>query len=108
MIQSDMNFKVDKDVYQQDLDDKLDRMEFINRMSESNNVQDSMVKLEYNFKGISRKLLEVEQAAEKSFKKSKKTIEIKIEEAKSNFQALETLVTRLEVEIQGKPSVGPP
>lgn len=100
-----MNFKVDKDVHQQDLDDKLDRTEFVNRMTENNNVQDSIVKLEFNFKGLAKKLLEVEQDAEKAYKKSKKTIDIRIEEAKANFQALELLVKGLEEEIKLKPSV---
>jgi hypothetical protein len=100
-----MNFKVDKDVHLQDLDEKLDRTEFVNRMTENNNVQDSIVKLEYNFKGLAKKLLEVEQSSEKAAKKAKKTIEARIEEAKTNFQALELLFRGLEDEIKAKPSV---
>lgn len=92
-------------MHQQDLDEKLDRTEFINRMTETNNVQDSIVKLEYNIKGIAKRLLEVEQSTEKAYKKSKKTIDLRMEEAKSNFQALEGLVKILEDEIKAKPGV---
>jgi DNA primase len=105
-MQSDMNFKVDKDVHQQDLDDKLDRTEFINRMTENNNVQDTIVQLEYNFKGLAKQLKETEEATEKGYKKTKKLVEAKFEEAKTNVQSLERLVSTLEVEIKSKPSVG--
>lgn len=106
ILQSDMNFKVDKDSHQLDLEDKLDRTEFQNRMSESNSLQDTIVKVDYNTKTLSRKVKELEDALEKSYKKMKKHSENKSEETDRRIVGLVDQIECLNQEIKTKPSVG--
>lgn len=92
-------------MYQQDLEEKVDRSEFVSRITDNSNVQDSIVKLEYNFKGILKKLSENEDATNKSYRKTKKMVDLKMEETKTNFLTIEKVVKRLEAEIKSKPGV---
>jgi predicted nucleic acid-binding Zn-ribbon protein len=102
VLQSDLNFKVDKDVFQQDMDEKLDRDEFVSKMTDSSNLEDTVSKFEYAMKNVNKKIAQVEDAVDSFYKKSKKHQQTAIEHCDGKVQKLEESLSKLNEELSKK------
>lgn len=105
IMQSDLNFKVDKDNLQQDLDEKLDKAEYINRLSEGANLYDTVQKLEYDIKSLSKKNKELDDNTNKIYKKLKGSVQEVSDFQKVEVERLEALIKTVSEEFKKKPSV---
>lgn len=102
---SDLNFKVDKDNLQQDLDEKLDKAEYINRLSEGANLHDTVQKLEYEIKSLNKKYKEVDENTNKIYKKLKASIQEGSDSQKAELERIEGGIKTIAEEFKKKPSV---
>lgn len=90
---------------QQDLDEKLDKGEYLNRLAEGTNYEDSLVRMEYDLKKVSKESKGAQKKAEKTEKKLKEFMEGHGFVNKSDFKALQTDHQSLKESFDLKPSV---
>jgi uncharacterized coiled-coil protein SlyX len=75
IVQSEMTFRVEKEAFETAMDQKLDKDEFYARANDNGIGEDSLKKLELEFKKMSKQLGELDEEVNKKLKKLKKKAE---------------------------------
>ena len=75
VIQNEMSFKLDREIYEQGMDTKLDKDEFYSRMNEGGSGEDTIKKLEIDVRKLGKKSEATDEELAKKIKKLRKKLE---------------------------------